>query len=111
MNLRWRSPQAYPRHSCHEPPSSSRFHHTHTRSWRLGEISPNSSVDRTGNNEYIEKNNKLLNIMESPDGCIRFRPEASRIVGRATLPDIGPLKTRLRLDIPPLSGKVARPTY
>jgi hypothetical protein len=27
----------------------------------------NSSVDRAGNNETIEKNNKLLNIMRSPD--------------------------------------------
>jgi hypothetical protein len=28
----------------------------------------NSSVERTENNKYIEKNNKLLNIMRSPDG-------------------------------------------
>jgi hypothetical protein len=26
------------------------------------------------------------------------------------LPDIGPLKTRFRFDVPPLSGKLARPT-
>jgi hypothetical protein len=31
-------------------------------------------------------------------------------VGRATLPGIGPVKTRLRFDVPPMSGKVAQPT-
>jgi hypothetical protein len=38
------------------------------------------------------------------------RAALAHIVGRATLPDIGPLKMRLRLMKRPVSGKYARPT-
>jgi hypothetical protein len=44
-------------------------------SWSKGSFILNSSVDHHENGEYLEKNNKLLNIMGPPDGCIRFCPE------------------------------------